>query len=48
MIQIESIVKQKVDEIFILKDNRILIYNKDDNIIFVMNQDSFKKKYNMK
>ena len=48
MIQIESVVKQKVDEIFILKDNRILIYNKDDNIIFVMNQDSFKNEIQYK
>lgn len=44
MSQVQAVIKEKVDKIYILKDNRILIYKKDQHTLCVMNnQNTFMK-----
>ena len=35
MLQVIAVIKDTVDKIYILKDNRILIYKKNDKILYV-------------
>ena len=49
MSQVQVVIKEKVDKIYILKDNRILIYKKDQHILYVMNsQNTFMKEIQLK
>jgi hypothetical protein len=49
MSQVQAVIKEKVDKIYILKDNRILIYKKDQHILYVMNsQNTFMKEIQLK
>ena len=44
MSQVQAVIKEKVDKIYILKDNRLLIYKKELHILYVMNsQNTFIK-----
>lgn len=48
MSQVLAVIKEKVDKIYILKDNSILIYEKDVHIIYVMNKNTFMKEKTLK
>jgi hypothetical protein len=44
MSQVQAVIKEKVDKIYILKDNRLLIYKKKPYILYVVNsQNTFTK-----
>ena len=44
MSQVQAVIKEKVDKIYILKDNRLLIYKKELHILYVVNsQNTFIK-----
>ena len=48
MLQVIAVIKDTVDKIYILKDNRILIYKKNAQILYVMNKNTFKKEATLK
>ena len=48
MLQVIAVIKDTVDKIYILKDNRILIYKKKDQFLYVMNKNTFKKEATLK
>ena len=48
MLQVIAVIKDTVDKIYILKDDRILIYKKNDKILYVMNKNTFKKEATLK
>ena len=43
MSEITAVFKEKADKIYILKDNRILIYQKNEHTLNIINQNTFKK-----
>ena len=48
MLQVIAVIKDTVDKIYILKDNRILVYKKKGQILYVMNKNTFKKEATLK
>jgi hypothetical protein len=47
MLHVQTVIKEKVDKIYILKNGKILIYQKDKPTLCVMNQYTFKKEFSL-
>ena len=47
MLHVQAVIKEKVDKIYILKNGKILIYQKDKHILCVINQNTFMKEFSL-